>query len=86
MRIPLLGHIEEVAGGRRATSAQPRRATAGLLLKLSASQTPLPNSWIVATRTNGASQQGLLFAPLSTRSQKHKSLIGKPSLKRRTSQ
>jgi hypothetical protein len=81
MRIPVLTHTEEVAGGRRATSAQPRRATAALLPRLSSSQTPRPNSGVFATRTNGASQEGLLFAPLSTRSQKRKSFIGKPSPK-----
>jgi hypothetical protein len=85
MRIPVLTHTEEVAGGSRATSAQPRRATAALLPRLSASQTPRPNSWVFATRTNGASHEGLLFAPLSTRSQKRKSLIGKPSLEPRIS-
>jgi hypothetical protein len=85
MRIPVLTHTEEVAGGRRATSAQPRRATAALLPRLSASQTPRPNPRVFATTTNGASQEGLLFAPLSTRSQKRKSLIGKPSLEPRIS-
>ena len=85
MRIPVLTHTEEVAGGRRATSAQPQRASAALLPRLSSSQTPRPNSRVFATRTNGASQEGLLFAPLSTRSQKRKSLIGKPSLNLRIS-
>ena len=86
MRIPVLTHSEEVAGGRRATSAQPQRASAALLPRLSPSQTPRPNSRVFVARTNGASQEGLLFAPLSTRSQKHKSLIGKPSPKPRISQ
>jgi hypothetical protein len=85
MTIPVLTHTEKVAGGRRATSAQPQRATAALLPRLSASQTPRPNSRVFATETNGASQERLLFAPLSTRSQKRKSLIGKPSLEPRIS-
>ena len=85
MRIPVLTHTEEVAGGRSETSAQPRRASAAPLPRLSPSQTPCPNSWVFATRINGASHEGLLFAPLSTRSQKRKSLIGKPSLKPRIS-
>jgi hypothetical protein len=85
MRIPVLTHTEEVAGRRRATSAQPRRATAALLPRLSSSQTLRPNSRVFATRTNGASQEGLLFAPLSTGSQKRKSLIRKPSVKLRIS-
>ena len=79
MRIPVLTHTEEVAGGRRATSAQPRRATAALLPRLSASQTPRPNSRVFATTTNGASHEGLLFALLSARSRKRQALIGKPS-------
>jgi len=83
MRIPVLTHTEEVVGGRRATSAQPRRTTAVLLRRLSLSQTPRPNSRAFATRTNGASQEGLLFAQLSARSQKRKSFIGKPSLEPR---
>jgi hypothetical protein len=85
MRIPVLTNTEEVAGGRRATSAQPRRASAAPLPRLSSSQTPRPNSPVFATRTNGASHEGLLFAPLSTRSQKRKSLIGTPSLEPRIS-
>jgi len=85
MRTPVLTHTEEVAGGRRATSAQPRRASAALLPRLSASQTPRPNSRAFATGTNGAPHEGLLFAPISTRSQKRKSFIGKPSLERRIS-
>ena len=74
MRIPVQTQTQEVAVGRRATSAQPRHATAFSNAPLSSSRTPHPNSRASATRTNGAPHEGLLFALLSARSQKRKGL------------
>jgi len=81
MRIPVHAQTQEVAGGRRATSSQPRRATADLLPQLYSSARPHPNSRASATGTTGAPHEGLLFAPLSARSQKLKRLVAKPSRK-----
>src|SRR6202021_780938 len=72
---------QEVAGGRRAASAQPRPATADLPPPDS-SRRPHPNSRFCATGTTGAPREGLLFAPLSARSQKRKSLERKPEPRR----
>ena len=81
MKIPVHTQTEEVAGGRRATSSQPRRATAALKPRLCSSRRPHPNSRASATGTTGAPHEGLLFAPLSARSQMLKRLMGKPSRK-----
>jgi hypothetical protein len=81
MRTRVHAQTQEVAGGRRATSSQPRRATAALKPKLCSSQRPRPNSRASAAGTTGAPHEGLLFAPLSGRSQKLKSFVGKPSAK-----
>jgi len=70
MKIQVHTQTEEVAGGRRAHSSQPRHATAGLSPQLYSSQRPHPNAWASAFGTTGAPQEGLLFAPLSARSQK----------------
>jgi hypothetical protein len=85
MRIPVHTQTEEVAGGRSATSSQPRRATASVTARLSSSHTPHPNSRASAARTNGTPQEGLLFAPLSARSPNRTRFVGKPSLKPRNS-
>ena len=76
---------EEVAGGRRAHSAQPRRATADLMPQLYSSERPHPHSPASATRTTGAPQKGLLFAPLTARSRKPTFLVGTFSRKPRIS-
>jgi len=81
MRIPVPTQTQEVAGGRRATSSQPRRATAALTPQLYSSARPHPNSRASATGTTGAPHEGLRFAPLSARSQKLKRFAGKPSWK-----
>jgi hypothetical protein len=85
MRIPVHVQTGEVAGGRRATSSQPRRATASVTARLSSSHTPHPNSRASAARTNGTPREGLLFAPLSARSHKRKRFGGKLSPKPRNS-
>ena len=76
---------EEVAGGRRATSAQPRHASADLMLVVFSSERPHPNPPAFAIRTNGAPHEGLLFAPLIARSRKHKKWMGKPKHRPRNS-
>jgi hypothetical protein len=81
MRIPVHTQTEKVAGGRRATSAQPRRAPAGVTPRLCSSQRPHPNSRVSATGATGAPHEGPLFAPLSARFQKLKRLVAKPSRK-----
>jgi hypothetical protein len=85
MRNRVHTQTEEVASGRRATSAQPRHATAGLMPRLHSSQRPHPHSPASATGTTGAPHEGLLFAPLSARSQKPNSFVRKTSLKPRNS-
>ena len=85
MRNPVQTQTKEVAGGRRAHSAQPRRATAGLMPQPYSSGRPHPHSRASATRTTGAPQKGLSFAPLSARSQKPHCFPGKPSRKPRIS-
>jgi hypothetical protein len=76
---------QEVAGGRRATSAQSRHATADLTPQPYSSPQPHPDRRVCATGTTGAPREGLLFAPLSARSQKRKSLERKPEPKPRDS-
>jgi hypothetical protein len=77
MRIPFQIQTEEVADGRSATSAQPRHAAADLTPPRHSSPGPRPDSRAFAVRTNGAPQEGLLFAPLSVRSQDRKTVAGK---------
>jgi hypothetical protein len=78
MRFAVYTQTEEVAGGRGATSSQARSASAALLLRLSDPQEPHPQPRSSATRTTGAPHEGLLFAPLTARSQKHKRLESTP--------
>ena len=85
MRIPVHTQTEEVAGGRSATSSQPRRATASLTARLSSSHGPHPSSPFFAFGTNGAPLEGLRCYPLSARSRKRTRFVGKPSLKPRNS-
>jgi hypothetical protein len=75
MSLIISTQTEEVAGGRRATSCQPRRATAGLLLRPCSSQRPNPFPPTCATGTTGAPQKGLLFAPLSAPSPKRNTVV-----------
>ena len=77
MKIQVHTQTEEVAGGRRAHSSQPRHATAGLMPQPYSSQRPHPNSRASAIGTTGAPQEGLFFAPLSARSQKHTRFVRK---------
>jgi len=83
MNVRISTQTEVVAGGRRAASSQPRHATAGLLLSLCLSKRPRPHPPVSATRTIGAPQKGLLFAPRPARSHKHKALEDKPQPRRR---
>jgi len=53
MSIRVHAHTEEVAGGRTATSAQPRRATASFTARLSSSYGPHPNPPFSAFGTTG---------------------------------
>lgn len=85
MRIPVHAQTEEVAVGRSATSAQPRRATASLTARLSSSHGPHPSSPFFAFGTTGAPLESLRCYPLSARSQKQKKFVGKPSQKPRNS-
>jgi hypothetical protein len=85
MRIPVQIQTEEVADGRSATSAQPRHATADLIPAHSSSRWPRPHSRAFAIGTNGEPQEGLLFAPLSVRSQNRKTVAGKPFAELRNS-
>ena len=71
MRIEAQAETKEVAGGRGAHSAQPRHATSDLTPQLYSSERPHPDSRASAPGTNGAPQEGLLFAPLSARSPNH---------------
>jgi len=83
MRYLLQTQTEEVAGGRRAPSSQPRHATADLMPQLYLSGRPHPNSLASSTRTTGAPQKGLLFALLTARSHNTNTRIGTPSPKHR---
>ncbi len=78
MRITFQNRDEEVAGGRSATSAQPQHASAGLMPECSASEWPRPYPRVCAARTNGALQEGLLFAALPARSQDTRSFGWQP--------
>ena len=80
MNVRISTQTEVVAGGRRAASSQPRHATAGLLLSLCLSKRPRPHPPVSATRTIGAPQKGLLFAPLAARSRKRKIVVSKPPI------
>ena len=68
MRIPVHTQTEEVAGGRSATSAQPRRATAALRTKVCSPHPPHPNRSASPPEQPGAPQEGLrccsAFRPL----------------------
>ena len=77
MRIEVQTETEEVAGGRRAHSAQPRHATSDLTPQLCSSERPHPDSRASASGTNGAPQEGLLFAPLSARFRNHTGFVRK---------
>ena len=85
MRIPVHTQTEEVAGGRSATSAQPRRATSSFIPRFSFSHRPHPNPWFSAFGTTGAPQESLRCYPLSAHSQKRKVFVGKPTQKPRSS-
>ncbi len=85
MRIPVHAQTAEVAGGRSATSAQPRRATASFTARLSSFHGPHSNSRAFALGTTGAPLESLRCYPLSARYQKQKNFVGKPSQKLRNS-
>jgi hypothetical protein len=78
MSLMISTQSNEVAGGRRAASAPPRRATAGLLLGPCSSQRPHPIPAAGTTGTTGAPQMGLLFASLSARSPERTTVIEDP--------
>jgi hypothetical protein len=70
MKIQIHTQTEEVAGGRSATSAQPRRATPSFTPRLSSSHEPRPSSPFSIFGTTGAPLESLRCYPLSARSQK----------------
>ena len=72
---------EEVAGGRRRTSAQPGSARPAPLQRLSPPHQAHPRPLASATRRTGAPHEGLLYAPLTARSRKHKGFEGEPGRK-----
>ncbi len=78
MSLSIRSHTEQVAGGRRAASSEPRRARAGLPLRPCSSPRSHPLPATCATGTTGAPPKGLLFAPLSARSLKSTKVIEKP--------
>lgn len=78
MKVRVHTQTGEVAGGRSATSAQPRRATASFTARLSSSHGPHPNSSFFAFGTTGASLESLRCYPLSVRSRKRTRFVGKP--------
>ena len=84
MRIPVHTQTEEVADGRSATSAQPRRATSSFIPRFSFSHGPHPNPSFSAFGTTGAPQESLRCYPLSARSQTREIFLGTPSLKPRS--
>ena len=81
MRIPVHAQTEEVAGGRSATSAQPRRATSSFIPRFSFSHGPHPNPSFSAFGTTGAPQESLRCYPLFAHSQKRKVSVGQPTRK-----
>jgi hypothetical protein len=85
MKIRVHTQTEEVAGGRSATSAQPRRATPSFTLRLSSSHGPRLNPPFSAFGTTGAPLESLRCYPLSAHSQKHSMFVGRPSPKLRNS-
>jgi hypothetical protein len=68
---------EDAAGERSLESAEPRHATAAPPPQLHSAARSHPNSLGSAARTTGAPQEGLLFARLCTRSQKHAMFVRK---------
>jgi hypothetical protein len=86
MRNPVADQTGQVADGHSATSAQLRHATADLIPTRHSSLWPRPEAQAFAVRTNGAPQQGLLFAAFSVRFQNPKTVARKPSPKLRKSQ
>jgi len=86
MSIRVHAQTEEVAGGRTATSAQPRRATASFTARLSSSYGPHPNPPFSAFGTTGAPLESLRCYTLSARSQKHSMCVGQLQPKPRNSQ
>jgi hypothetical protein len=82
MSLSISSQTEQVAGGRRAASSEPRRARAGLPLRLCSSPRSHPLPAICATRTTGAPPKDLLFtplsAPLSARSPKSTKVVENP--------
>ena len=75
---------EEVADGRNATSAQPRRATSSFIPRFSFSHGPHPNPSFFAFGTTGAPQESLRCYPLSARFQTRETFLGTPSPKPRS--
>jgi hypothetical protein len=86
MKIQLHTRTEEVAGGRSATSAQPRRATSSFTPRLSSSHGPHPNPSFSAIGTTGAPLESLRCYPLSARSQKHTRFLRRTQRNARNSQ
>jgi len=78
MKVRVNTQTEGIAGGRSATSAQPRRATASFTARLSSSHGPHPNSPFFAFGTIGAPLESLRCYPLSARAQKRKRFVEKP--------
>jgi hypothetical protein len=85
MRIPVHTQIQEVAGGRRAASAQHRHAALFLTPRLCSPRQPHPNPRAAAAGTYGVPQEDLFFAPLTARFPKRKPVVGKPSATPRNS-
>ena len=78
MSLVISTQTQEAAGGRRAASSEPRRATAGLLLRPCSSQRPHPFPPTCSRGTTGAPPKGLLFTPLSARSPKRNTVVDSP--------
>ena len=78
MRIPVHTQTEEVGGGRSATSARPPRTTPVPATKVSSPHPPHPIRSTSPPDTPGALLGGLRCCPLSARSQKAKTYVGKP--------
>jgi hypothetical protein len=79
MRIRTHIQTEQVADGRRRTSAQAQSASAAPLQRLLPSHEARPHSPACATRRIGAPHEGLLVAPHTARSQKHEGFQANPS-------